>query len=47
MSLSTDCVATKHHSTPQERDERVSVSLPAEVAVAALLVVDPTTARFF
>lgn len=36
-------VATKHHPTPEERDERVSVPIPAEVAVEAFLAVDPDT----
>jgi hypothetical protein len=36
-------VATKHHPTPEERDERVIVPVPAEVAVTAFLAVDPAS----
>ncbi len=36
-------MTTKHHPTPEERDERVSVPLPADVAVEAFLAVDPST----
>ncbi len=36
-------MATKHHPTPEERDERVSVPLQADVAVEAFLSVDPST----
>ena len=36
-------MATKHHPTPEERDERVSLPLPADVAVEAFLAVDPAT----
>ncbi len=36
-------MATKHHPTPEERDERVSVPLPANVAVEAFLAVDSST----
>src|SRR5947208_3527743 len=32
-------VATKHHPTAEERDERVTVPLPADVAVAAFRAV--------
>lgn len=31
----------KYHPTPEERDERVSLPLPPEVAIPALLQVDP------
>ena len=31
----------KHHPTPEERDERMSLPLPPEVAIPALLQVDP------
>ena len=34
-------VPEKHHPTPEERDERVSLPLPPEVAIPALLAVDP------
>jgi len=34
-------VTTKHHPTPEERDERVSVPIPADVAVEAFLAVNP------
>ena len=36
-------VVTKHHPTQEERDERVSVPLPPEQAIAAFLAVDPST----
>lgn len=36
-------VTTKHHPTPEERDERVIVPVPAEVAVPAFLAVDPAS----
>ncbi|MDQ3641793.1 MAG: hypothetical protein M3450_10145 [Actinomycetota bacterium] len=36
-------VATKHHPTPEERDERVIVPVPAEVAIPAFLAVDPAS----
>jgi hypothetical protein len=36
-------VTTKHHPTPEERDERVSVPLPPEEAIAAFLAVDPSS----
>ncbi len=31
----------KHHPTPEERDERVSLPLPPEVAVPAILATGP------
>jgi hypothetical protein len=37
-------LTTKHHPTPEERDERVIVPIPAEIAVPAFLAVDPATA---
>lgn len=36
-----NAVPEKHHPTPEERDERVSLPLDAETAIAALLQVDP------
>lgn len=36
-------VATKHFPTPEERDERVIVPVPAEVAIPAFLAVDPSS----
>jgi hypothetical protein len=36
-------VVTKHHPTPEERDERVIVNLPPELAIAAFLAVDPSS----
>lgn len=36
-------MTTKHHPTPQERDERVSVPLPPEVAIPAFLAVYPSS----
>ncbi len=32
---------TKHSPTPEERDERVSLPLPPEVAVEAILATGP------
>jgi hypothetical protein len=34
-------VATKHHPTPEERDERVTLPLPPEVAIPAILATGP------
>lgn len=34
-------MTTKHHPTPEERDERVSIPLPPKEAVEAFLAVDP------
>ncbi len=34
-------VATKHSPTPEERDERVSLPLPPEVAVQAIMATGP------
>ncbi|MCA1702849.1 MAG: hypothetical protein LC808_06085 [Actinobacteria bacterium] len=31
----------KHHPTPEERDERVSIPLPPEVAIPAILATGP------
>ena len=31
----------KHHPTPEERDERVSLPLPPEVAIPAILATGP------
>ena len=36
-------MVTKHHPTPEERDERANVPLPPEVAIPAFLAVDPST----
>ncbi len=36
-------MVTKHHPTPEERDERVSIPLPPEEAIAAFLAVDPSS----
>lgn len=36
-------MTTKHHPTPEERDEQVIVPIPAEVAVPAFLTVDPSS----
>ena len=36
-------MVTKHHPTPEERDERVSVPLPPEQAIEAFLAVDPSS----
>ena len=36
-------MTTKHHPTPEERDEPVIVPIPAEVAVPAFLAVDPAS----
>ena len=32
---------TKHHPTPEERDERVKVDLPADEFIEGVLAVDP------
>lgn len=34
-------VPEKHHPTPEERDERVSLPLPPEVAIPAILATGP------
>jgi hypothetical protein len=34
-------MVTKHHPTPEERDERVSVTLPPEEFIEGVLAVDP------
>ncbi len=34
-------VPEKHHPTPEERDERVSLPLPPEVAISAILAAGP------
>jgi len=34
-------VPEKHHPTPEERDERVSLPLPPEQAIAAILATGP------
>ncbi len=34
-------MTTKHSPTPEERDERVSLPLPPEEAVAAILAAGP------
>ena len=36
-----DSVPEKHHPTPEERDERVSVPLPPEAFVAGILAAGP------
>lgn len=36
-------MVTKHHPTPEERDERVIVPLPPEEAIASFLAVDPSS----
>lgn len=36
-------VVTKHHPSVEERDERVSIPLPPEEAIAAFLAVRPPT----
>ncbi|HEX2042477.1 MAG TPA: hypothetical protein VHF24_07555 [Acidimicrobiales bacterium] len=34
-------VPEKHHPTPEERDERVALPLPPEVAIPAILATGP------
>lgn len=34
-------MVTKHHPTPEERDERVVLPLPPEEAIAAILATGP------
>ncbi len=36
-------MTTKHHPTPEERDERAIVPLPPDEAIAAFLAVDPAS----
>lgn len=36
-------MATKHHPTPEEPDDRVIVPVPAEVAVPTFLAMDPAS----
>ena len=36
-------VVTKHFPTPEERDERVKLPIPPEVAIPGFLAVDPST----
>lgn len=37
-------MVTKHHPTPEERDERVSVPLPPAEFIEGVLAVDPDDA---
>ncbi len=43
FSTTVKAVPEKHHPTPEERDERVSLPLPPEQAIEAILATGPHT----